>query len=1485
MSTYQSSGKASTKGLRIALFVVIALFATVALVLGLCLNKKTELVVTPENNVKTESLDTSALLSSDGWNESLALGLYRSLSNVGDNVALGNAGGKNSAKVISLGGYKWSVVYKQNGIVTLYASEPVAYLSFDDDSANYAESAIRAYLNGEFYADFVQKIGFANFENMLVPYGVSELYYQLNGAQAIPLSTVYNDEISGCDGVKNDKIWLPSAYEVGGFASTETSPKARVNSFRTIHSDGLAINSGLWNLSNDTRLQVNDAVLRSGAADGVCVIKNGVITAGNVQNTYAIRPCFNIMMPEIVDGAVLNANDTQYVSNEALFASTVPSFANLLHEYTTETSGNVYTAKSGNVTVDGVSYTNSQMLLSQLAQAVNLGASMSGCTFKLSSDVDMSIFTIWSPIGRDDFAFSGVFDGQGYKITNLCSAGSGFVGLFGSVAGASAAVKNVAVTNSSWYTTNNNVGSIAGIITNGATIEACYSECGISGGSYVGGIVGKSTASSTIKNCYNKNGISGIDYVGGIIGYNNGTAISYSYNVGAVTGNSTHIGGLIGQNQSGTITASVYNNENSSNASVSGVTGAAYTAMQGQKTSSGVTKPTSMSGWTFSGSPWMISAVENDRLPMLKTFLKTVTISVRSGDSINKVSINNGAYSSSATVTQAASSSTITIKAQANFSGTNHYKLASWKMSKGSVGDTIVSTGTFASAGDATTDGNYKIFTLTVTADDSYDLEAEFEKMYEFGWSALFNGFSNTTSYTGSEFGLSSSVGGFSNYWYPKGAKIYLTIGEPSGRYWELAGFQGSSDGGSTWTNLSIGEANSDAFLTKGSSNGQYVVNMGHSSAFVTNDSYKVRPVFDRYYNVTIDNVVPTVTNGPTVVTKIVFSNPSATVKSSDSTKTAKIKYNGTLATSIDTASSAWSNVYAFQNWQLLNGTTLIGSSMTNATNNVTIPTQSDSVINLTLKSTFGLAQKTVTLKELVGSTETSSAGYAYLDTNGSLSTITQDKLTLSVPYGTTVYAYILPAYASGYTLSTFNSAAATPDSAGMYKVSITANSTATYNVVYALASKFNISFAAKLDGAASTGVFTFNPTSYSNQVITTNISGAKVTNEAGKYVLQSVTATYNGKTGTVVSNSRPSSGYVAQTTNNVFDGLGSTQTIAALLSKISSPAVYNNYNISVTVNFISIVRTITVTEVWNGVTPNGGTKTLTHAAAYSIQDTTANKTVSGQGTLNNAHKVTANPGAGYRVSSITGSGVTVTQSINSTWGTSSTATFTLSNNVSITITYQARPYTITAQDKVNGTVQSINTFTFKIGGTTVTPASGNKVYANYGETVTISGYSVLKTNSTNADQKYELRSISLSQGTSPTTITQEWTKTCTDSNDAEVVTFNYVILQKVTISVSDASSTATASANKVLVVLKSKTAGNPNIVILATKGQSGIYADCVLNAQYEVSSIVPVYVSSTVNSSTGSTYTLTVGTGSSVSVSLMQDLANGNVYAQQIFG
>ena len=208
----------------------------------------------------------------------------------------------------------------------------------------------------------------------------------------------------------------------------------------------------------------------------------------------------------------------------------------------------------------------------------------------------------WLPIGdnstfNDSTRFSGILEGNGYKITNLMIRRDiVYIGLFGYI-GRSGQVRNLGIENAvADYTENsdfdNYIGLLAGqsrgsIIAvhtsgianggdgdddfvgglvgwnSGGTITACYATGNANGGDgdtdRTGGLVGISTG--TITACYSTGmadgGDGNKDPVGGLVGQNEG-AITACYSTGMAdggAGNNDLVGGLVGWNNGGTITA------------------------------------------------------------------------------------------------------------------------------------------------------------------------------------------------------------------------------------------------------------------------------------------------------------------------------------------------------------------------------------------------------------------------------------------------------------------------------------------------------------------------------------------------------------------------------------------------------------------------------------------------------------------------------------------------------------------------------------------------------------------------------------------------------------------------------------------------------------------------------------------------------------------------------------------------------------------
>lgn len=167
------------------------------------------------------------------------------------------------------------------------------------------------------------------------------------------------------------------------------------------------------------------------------------------------------------------------------------------------------------------------------ATSVNNGTFGSGSA-KLTADIVFANNDDWTPIGTSAYRFSGTFDGQGHKISNLKVQASGlYAGLFGYVA-AGAVVKDVHVMSGTIAVTTNpgsdasHHGGIAGY--NEGTIVGCSDSATVTGYSYeharIGGIVGTNAAAGKVQNCYNLGVVySGLTqvYIGGIVGENFGT--------------------------------------------------------------------------------------------------------------------------------------------------------------------------------------------------------------------------------------------------------------------------------------------------------------------------------------------------------------------------------------------------------------------------------------------------------------------------------------------------------------------------------------------------------------------------------------------------------------------------------------------------------------------------------------------------------------------------------------------------------------------------------------------------------------------------------------------------------------------------------------------------------------------------------------------------------------------------------------------------
>lgn len=169
----------------------------------------------------------------------------------------------------------------------------------------------------------------------------------------------------------------------------------------------------------------------------------------------------------------------------------------------------------------------------------------------LMSDIDLQSYSNWKPIGENIIGklFTGIFDGNGYSITNLKinRTSEDFVGLFGAVLGAE--IKNVKLENIEVKAKNYSGGLVG--VNNNSKIINCTVSGKIKGTNYIGGLTGYNYNGSEVSNCKSAVNVMGGQYVGGLIGVNKDN-VNDCKTTGIVEG-STYVGGLIGLSSEGTI--------------------------------------------------------------------------------------------------------------------------------------------------------------------------------------------------------------------------------------------------------------------------------------------------------------------------------------------------------------------------------------------------------------------------------------------------------------------------------------------------------------------------------------------------------------------------------------------------------------------------------------------------------------------------------------------------------------------------------------------------------------------------------------------------------------------------------------------------------------------------------------------------------------------------------------------------------------------
>ena len=197
--------------------------------------------------------------------------------------------------------------------------------------------------------------------------------------------------------------------------------------------------------------------------------------------------------------------------------------------------------------------------LAQLATMTNAGLVSGGDEFVLANDIDLSGYASgegWVPIGTGTpysatTTFTGIFDGNGYTISNLTiNRNSQYQGLFGSTSHST--IKNLSIIDSSIKGLDN-VGLLIGH-TSETSVENIYIKGEATADTHIGGLIGHSSGGN-INKCYLEISLSTSgSYIGGIAGISHGTYIENSYVTGEVhaTSANQYIGGFVGDFYSST---------------------------------------------------------------------------------------------------------------------------------------------------------------------------------------------------------------------------------------------------------------------------------------------------------------------------------------------------------------------------------------------------------------------------------------------------------------------------------------------------------------------------------------------------------------------------------------------------------------------------------------------------------------------------------------------------------------------------------------------------------------------------------------------------------------------------------------------------------------------------------------------------------------------------------------------------------------------
>jgi hypothetical protein len=192
-------------------------------------------------------------------------------------------------------------------------------------------------------------------------------------------------------------------------------------------------------------------------------------------------------------------------------------------------------------------------------QAIGADSSTWASVFQLEGNIDLSVYTgnSFNLIGGDQGSFTGIFNGNGFVISNLNfedpNNSYDYGGLFGYVSGdgyTSGIIENLGLVNVTFNTGGGTAGTLVGLLQGGAVMNSYASGRMIGSWEYLGGLIGESqsgyvTSSFATVDLTQTNNY----WTGGFIGYadDGGSYIINSYTNGWMQGGwNSQVGPFVG---------------------------------------------------------------------------------------------------------------------------------------------------------------------------------------------------------------------------------------------------------------------------------------------------------------------------------------------------------------------------------------------------------------------------------------------------------------------------------------------------------------------------------------------------------------------------------------------------------------------------------------------------------------------------------------------------------------------------------------------------------------------------------------------------------------------------------------------------------------------------------------------------------------------------------------------------------------------------